>query len=47
MLPELVAVEVILRVGEIDASLVKEGELAHGEGVTVEASMRSVGVWEW
>jgi hypothetical protein len=41
-MPELIAVEVILRVGEIDASLVKEGEL-----VTVEAGMRPVGVREW
>jgi hypothetical protein len=42
LLPDLVAcVEMELRVRKIDASLVKEGELSHGEGVTVEARMGS------
>jgi hypothetical protein len=48
LLPKFIAsVEVVLMVSKIDFGFVEEGELAHGEGVAVEASMWPGAVWEW
>ena len=48
MLPKFIAsVEVVLRVSKIDSGFVEEGELTHGEGVAVEASMGPGANWKW